>query len=101
MPTALPASSDFTGAGVTEGDFKAAISALRDFLSGLIGADGAPVTALATLGAPASGSRPTTALVLVPTRELAAQVGEVLQGLARELPSRPKVAVAHTATGLT
>lgn len=55
MPTALPASSDFTGAGVTEGDFKSAISALRDYLSGLLGADGAPVTALATLGAPASG----------------------------------------------
>lgn len=66
MPTALPASSDFTGAGVTEGDFKAAISALRDFLSGLIGADGAPVTALATLGAPASGyaAKTTTYAVL-------------------------------------
>jgi len=66
MPTALPASSDFTGAGVTEGDFKAAISALRDFLSGLIGADGAPVTALTTLGAPASGyaAKTTTYAVL-------------------------------------
>ena len=66
MPTALPASSDFTGAGVTEGDFKAAISALRDYLSGLLGADGAPVTALATLGAPASGyaAKTTTYAVL-------------------------------------
>jgi superfamily II DNA/RNA helicase len=40
-----------------------------------------------------SGGRRTTALVLVPTRELAAQVGEVLSGLALGLPSRPKVAV--------
>lgn len=38
-------------------------------------------------------ARPTTALVLVPTRELAAQVGEVLINLTREMPSRPKVAV--------
>lgn len=52
-----------------------------------------PLLQLGDMGAPASGSRPTTALVLVPTRELAAQVGEVLQGLARELPSRPKLAV--------
>ncbi|KAB2887922.1 MAG: DEAD/DEAH box helicase [Burkholderiaceae bacterium] len=33
------------------------------------------------------------ALVLVPTRELAAQVGEVLRGLAQHLPQPPKVAV--------
>ncbi len=52
-----------------------------------------PLLQLGSTSAPASGSRPTTALVLVPTRELAAQVGEVLTGLARELPSRPKVAV--------
>jgi ATP-dependent RNA helicase RhlE len=52
-----------------------------------------PLLQLGDVRAPASGSRPTTALVLVPTRELAAQVGEVLQGLARELPSRPKLAV--------
>lgn len=55
MPTALPASSDFTGAGVTEGDFKAAISALRDYLVGLLGADGATATAMATLGIALSG----------------------------------------------
>lgn len=54
MPTALPATSDFTGAGVTEGDFKSALSALRDFLSGLLGTDGATATALAALGAPLS-----------------------------------------------
>ena len=52
-----------------------------------------PLLQLGSAGVPASGSRHTTALVLVPTRELAAQVGEVLTCLARELPSRPKVAV--------
>jgi superfamily II DNA/RNA helicase len=41
----------------------------------------------------ASRQRATTALVLVPTRELAAQVGEVLSGLASRLKLRPKVAV--------
>lgn len=55
MSTALPASTDFTGAGVTEGDFKSAITALRDYLSGLMGTDGVTATALATLGAPLSG----------------------------------------------
>jgi superfamily II DNA/RNA helicase len=34
------------------------------------------------------------ALVLVPTRELAAQVGEVLRSLAQHLPERPRIAVA-------
>ena len=33
------------------------------------------------------------ALVLVPTRELAAQVGEVMRGLAKDLPQPPKIAV--------
>ena len=55
MTTALPPSSDFTGAAVTEGDFKAALSAMRDYLSGLLGTDGAPATGLAALGAPVSG----------------------------------------------
>ena len=50
MPTALPPSSDFTGAAITEGDFKSAITALRDYISGLFGTDGATVTAMATLG---------------------------------------------------
>lgn len=54
MP-ALPVSSDFTGSGVTEGQFKTAITALRDFLSGLLGADGLSATALATLGAFGAG----------------------------------------------
>lgn len=55
MPTALPPSSDFTGAAVTEGDFKAAITALRDYLGGLFGTTGATALALSTQGAPISG----------------------------------------------
>ncbi|GAB3256945.1 DEAD/DEAH box helicase [Chitinimonas naiadis] len=38
--------------------------------------------------------RPLYGLILVPTRELAAQVGEVLAGLARQLPDTPKIVVA-------
>ena len=44
--------------------------------------------------APATGTRRVHTLVLVPTRELAAQVGEVLHGLARALPQPPKLVVA-------
>jgi microcystin-dependent protein len=55
MTTALPPSSDFTGAAVTEGDFKSAISALRDYLAGMFGATGATTLALSTQGAPVSG----------------------------------------------
>ncbi|KAF0174090.1 MAG: hypothetical protein FD162_1325 [Rhodobacteraceae bacterium] len=54
MPS-LPASSDFTGGAVTEGQFKTALTALRDYLSGLLGADGVNATALATLGALGAG----------------------------------------------
>ena len=43
---------------------------------------------------PKSGRRRVRALVLVPTRELAAQVGEVVRALAQHLSPRPKVAVA-------
>ena len=43
--------------------------------------------------APASTPRRVRALVLVPTRELAAQVGETLVSLAKYLPQRVKVAV--------
>ncbi len=43
---------------------------------------------------PVHTPRRVRALVLVPTRELAAQVGEVLRSLAQQLPSRPRVAVA-------
>lgn len=51
--TALPLSSDFTGP-VSEGDFKTAITALRDYQAGLLGTDGTVPTALATLGTLAS-----------------------------------------------
>ena len=44
-------------------------------------------------GAPLFTPRRVRALVLVPTRELAAQVGEVLRSLAQHLTERPKVAV--------
>jgi ATP-dependent RNA helicase RhlE len=40
------------------------------------------------------GPRRTRALVLVPTRELAAQVGEVLRSLAQALTPRPKLVIA-------
>jgi ATP-dependent RNA helicase RhlE len=43
---------------------------------------------------PPKGPRPVRTLVLVPTRELAAQAGEVARSLAQHLPVRPKVAVA-------
>ena len=41
----------------------------------------------------APGRRVTAALVLVPTRELAAQVGETLRALARRLADPPRVAI--------
>ena len=43
---------------------------------------------------PASGSRSLQTLVMVPTRELAAQVGEVFRSLAEPLKQRPKIVVA-------
>ncbi len=48
---------------------------------------------LASASAP-TGPRPVRALVLVPTRELAAQAGEVVRSLAQHLTRRPKVVVA-------
>lgn len=53
MP-ALPPASDFTGP-VTEGQFKTATTAERDYLAGLLGTDGTQATALETLGAYAGG----------------------------------------------
>lgn len=47
--TALPAATDFTGAAITKGQFKTAVTDLRAFLAGLIGADGTIATALDTL----------------------------------------------------
>ena len=45
------------------------------------------------LGAPLTKSRIVHGLVLVPTRELAAQVGEAIVALGKYLPQHPKVAV--------
>lgn len=58
--TALPASADFTGASITEAQFKTAVTNQRDFLAGLLGTDGTVPTALATLKAPLSGVNPRT-----------------------------------------
>lgn len=64
--TALPAASDFTGAAVTEGQFKSAITDLRGFLSGLLGTSGDTDDARAALqvlmGGSASKSTTYTAL---------------------------------------
>jgi len=49
---------------------------------------------LLAAGRPAAGPRKLYALVLAPTRELAAQVGETLRGLASHLPAPVKVSVA-------
>lgn len=45
------------------------------------------------LGQRPGGARSVHTLVVVPTRELAAQVGEVLRSLGRHLPQPPKIAV--------
>ncbi|RYF34275.1 MAG: DEAD/DEAH box helicase [Comamonadaceae bacterium] len=45
-------------------------------------------------GAAPSGRRPVRALVLVPTRELAAQVGEAIRALAQHLPVQMRIAIA-------
>ena len=50
MPTALPAATDFTGASVTEGQFKAALTNQRTFLADLLGTTGVPSDARAALG---------------------------------------------------
>lgn len=50
MP-ALPAASTFTASSVTEADFKAQLTTLISYLSGLLDTPGTPVTALAKLGA--------------------------------------------------
>lgn len=49
MPTALPPSSDFTGASVTEGGFKTAITNLRTFIADLLGTDGTAASARTAL----------------------------------------------------
>lgn len=49
MPS-LPLATDFTGAAVTEGGFKTALTNLRGYLSALFGDDGTAATARNTLG---------------------------------------------------
>lgn len=48
--TALPSAASFTGASVTEGDFKTAISNLLLYLSGQFGSTGVAIDAQAALG---------------------------------------------------
>ena len=48
---------------------------------------------LQALMAPASGPRQVRALILVPTRELAAQVGQTVHALAKPLPVKLKISV--------
>ncbi|MFD0668275.1 DEAD/DEAH box helicase [Ramlibacter sp. MAHUQ-53] len=60
--------------------------------SGKTGAFALPVLER-LLARPAEGRRRVRALVLVPTRELAAQVGEVFRSLSRDAARPPKVAV--------
>ena len=50
--TALPTAADLTGATLTEGQFKTALSNLRGYLSGLMGDTGVPADALAALMTP-------------------------------------------------
>jgi len=50
MPTPLPAATDFTGAAVTEGGFKTAMTNQRAFLAGLLGTTGSVDAAHAALG---------------------------------------------------
>lgn len=65
----LPASSEFTGGSVTEGQFKAALTAQRDFLAGLLGSAGTPAAAQAALGALAGAYAEKTAAYTVTTSD--------------------------------
>ena len=49
--TAIPAKSAFTGASVTEGDFKTSLETLIDYLTGMLGSSGTQAAALQSLGA--------------------------------------------------
>ena len=49
MPTALPLATDFTGASITEAQFKTAITSLRDYLAGLLNTTGSGADALLAL----------------------------------------------------
>lgn len=49
--TAIPAKSAFTGASVTEGNFKTSLETLIDYLTGMLGSSGTQAAALQSLGA--------------------------------------------------
>lgn len=49
MPTALPSKPSFNGAAVTEAQFKIAMDALNDFLTGLFSSTGVVADAVTTL----------------------------------------------------
>jgi len=49
-PTTLPPSTNFTGAGITQGQFKTAITNLVSYLTCVLGTDGTTATAKSTLG---------------------------------------------------
>lgn len=61
--------------------------------SGKTAAFALPMLQQLAKNAPTGTPRPTRGLILVPTRELAAQVGEAIAGFAKYLPQRVKVAV--------
>ncbi len=71
----LPPSSDFTGAGVTEGGFKSAITTLRSYLNDLFGSDSSnKALARETLQVPISGTTAKTGTYTA----VAADCGQVL-----------------------
>ena len=72
--TALPPISNFTGSTVTEGQFKTALTDLRAYLAGLLGADGNTATALAALGALGSGYQYKTAAYTVMASDRGAMI---------------------------
>lgn len=71
----LPLSTDFTGASVTEAQFKNAIAQQRDFLSGLLAATGAQGDALGALGAILGGFVAKTASYTVVTSDRGKLIG--------------------------
>ena len=71
----LPPSSDFTGASVTEGGFKSAITTLRSYLNDLFGSDSSnKALARETLAVPISGTTAKTGTYTA----VAADCGQVL-----------------------
>lgn len=69
MPTPLPPATDMTGSGTTKGGFKTAITALRDFLAGLLGTSGTLADARAALGTPLAATLARTTGTTVTTSD--------------------------------